>query len=263
MDKPDSRPLNGYTILLTRPAGSGATLCEELERLGAVVEARPTIALEPPGDSTETSRVLSSLAEYDWLLFTSPRGVHFFCHMAVDLLGAMPTIEAEIASIGPSTSLALEERGIPPAIVAEDSRAEGLAAVLEGRVGDGDRVLLVRPEKSRALLEERLRAAGAEVDSVAFYRNVPSVEVPEIVQDILAERYDVIILTSPSTLERLREEAAEQRRDVDGAISRTAVVTIGKVTARAVERAGLGVAGVAREPTVAGIREAVLKLFEG
>jgi uroporphyrinogen-III synthase len=263
MDNSDTRPLNGYTILLTRPAGSGATLCEELERLGAVVEARPTIALEPPGDVTEVKSALSSLARYDWLLFTSPRGVHFFCHMAADLLGSVPPIEANIASIGPSTTLALEERGLPPAVVAEDSRAEGLARVLVGRVGKGDRVLLVRPEKSRPLLEQRLREAGADVDSVAFYRNVASVDVPEIVEDILAARYDVIILTSPSTLERLRETAAQAQQDVDGAIRRAAVVTIGKVTASAVERAGLAVAGIAREPTVAAIRDAVLRLFEG
>ncbi len=263
MDDFDSRPLKGYTILLTRPAGSGATLCEALERLGAVVEARPTIALVPPGDVQEVRNALGSLAHYDWLIFTSPRGVHFFCHMAVDILGSLPPIEARIASIGPSTALALEERGLPPAVVAEDSRAEGLAMVLEGRVGQGDKVLLVRPEKTRPLLEERLAAAGAEVDSVAFYSNVASVELPEIVEDILSDRYDVIILTSPSTLERLREAGAAARQDVDEAIRRAAVVAIGKVTASAVERAGLPVAGVAREPTVAGIKEAVLRLFEG
>jgi uroporphyrinogen III methyltransferase/synthase len=262
MDSGSGRPLNGYTILLTRPAGSGATLCEDLEGLGAIVEARPTIALVPPGDRTEVDRALSSLAEYDWLIFTSPRGVHFFFHMAAELHGAVPTVDARIASIGPSTALALEERALPPTVVADDSRAEGLARALEGRVGKGDRVLLVRPEKTRPLLEERLLSAGAEVDSVAFYRNVASSEVPEIVRDILAGRYDVIILTSPSTLERLREATSNAARDVDEAIGRTAVVTIGKVTARAVERAGLAVAGIAREPTVAGIREAVLELFE-
>jgi uroporphyrinogen III methyltransferase/synthase len=262
MGSSDKQPLNGYTVLLTRPAGSGTKLCEELERLGAVVEARPTIALEPPSDPSEAARSLASLQKYDWLLFTSPRGVHFFCHMAGSVLGALPAIDAEIASIGPSTTLALEERGLSPSVVAEDSRAEGLAQMLEGRVESGNRLLLVRPEQTRPLLAERLRAAGAEVDSVAFYRNVEAPEVAEIARDIRDGRYDVIVLTSPSSLSRLREAAARAGLDMDEALRRAAVVTIGKVTARAVEEAGLTVAEIAREPTVAGIREAVLKLFE-
>jgi uroporphyrinogen-III synthase len=182
--------------------------------------------------------------------------------MAVELLGALPAIKADIASIGPSTALALEERGLPPKIIAENSRAEGLASILEGRVAAGDRILLVRPQKTRPVLAERLREAGAEVDSVVFYRNVPAPEVEEIARDICDGRYDVIILTSPSTLARLREAASAAGIALDDALRASAVVTIGRVTAKAVEEAGLNVAGIAREPTVAGILEAVLGLFE-
>ena len=63
-------------------------------------------------------------------------------------------------------------------------------------------------------------------------------------------------------LDRLLEAAERVGLDVDKALLRSAVVTIGAVTARAVEDAGLAVAAVAERPTVAGITDAVLRLFE-
>jgi uroporphyrinogen III methyltransferase/synthase len=255
-------PLHGYTILLTRPAASGAELCEKLERLGAAVEMRPTIALEPPLDREPAHRACAAIESFDWLLFTSPRGVHYFFSMMLELQDALPEIKARIGSVGPSTSQTLRERGLPPDVEALESRAEGLASALAGQIFPGQKILVVRPEICRPHLATRLRAEGADVDSVAFYRNVPAPGLDEILRDIYDGRYDVIILTSPSTLERILERAEQAGMEIGKALLGCALVTIGGVTARAVEQAGQRVAAVARRPTAAGISEAVLRLFE-
>jgi uroporphyrinogen III methyltransferase/synthase len=237
-------------------------LCERLEELGAVVETQPAIALQPTEDRAPALRALASIEEFDWLLFTSPRGVHFFFSMMHELRGPLPQLTASIGSVGPATSRALRERGLPPDVEASDSRAEGLASALAGRVLPGARVLLVRPEISRPLLAESLIRAGAEVASVPFYRNVAAPGLPEIVRDICEDRYEIIILTSPSTLDRLLEAADRAGLEIGQALSRSAVVTIGGVTAHAAGEAGLSVAAVAERPTVAGIADAVVRLFE-
>ena len=86
------QPLYGYTVLLTRPAESGARLCERLESLGAVVEKRPTIALEPPLERAPVLHALASVESFDWLLFTSPRGVHYFFSLMHEALGSSPEL---------------------------------------------------------------------------------------------------------------------------------------------------------------------------
>jgi uroporphyrinogen-III synthase len=256
------QPLYGCTILLTRPAASGAQLCERLESLGAVVETRPTIALEPPRERAPVLHALASLESFDWLLFTSPRGVHFFFSLMHETRGSMPELQASIGSVGPSTSRALRERGLPPDVEAKESRAEGLVEALLGRIRANDRILVVRPEISRPLLADSLRAMGADVLSVPFYRNVGAPGVEDVARDICNDRYEIIILTSPSTLERLFEGAEAARLEIERPLARSAIVTIGAVTARAAEEAGLSVAAVAERPTVEGIADAVLKLFE-
>jgi uroporphyrinogen III methyltransferase/synthase len=256
------RPLHGYTILVTRPAGSGGELCGRLEELGAVVEERPAIALEPATDRAPVLHALASLEQFDWLVFTSPRGVHFFFSLLHEMRGAIPEIEARVGSIGPATSRALRERGLPPDVEAEESKAEGLASALAENVKAGQRILLVRPEITRPLLAESLKMLEAEVSSVAFYRNVAAPGLREVARDVCDDRYEVIILTSPSALERLLGAAASDGLEIKEALLRSAVVTIGDVTARAVTDAGLSVAAVAERPTLAGLADAVQRLFE-
>ena len=72
------RPLEGRSILVTRPAERAQELVRRLEALGARVEARPTIALEPPRNHEPVRAAIRRLGRYDWLLFTSPSGVEYF-----------------------------------------------------------------------------------------------------------------------------------------------------------------------------------------
>jgi uroporphyrinogen III methyltransferase/synthase len=239
------RPLYNRSVLLTRPVERSAGVTRKLEALGARVEARPTIALELPEDPAPARRAIEKLASYDWLLFTSPSGVRFFCLLAQRVLGHTPKIGNAVAAIGPSTARALQESGIRARVVAANSRAEGLAEALGGQVKQGHRVLLVRPEVAREILPSALRSGGALVDAVPFYRNVASADVADIARDVRREVFDVVVFTSPS-VEALR---------------RVKVVAIGEVTARALEEAGMSVGAVASKPSDEGIVEAIQGLF--
>lgn len=250
-------PLAGRVVLLTRPTGRGEALVRRLRQLGAEVEPRPTIALVPPADPGPARAAVASLDRFDWLLFTSPAGVRFFLETLREA-SIPPTIEAKIGALGPATARELARAGNHPTLVAEESRSEGLAAALEGRLASGERVLLVRPEVARQVLVESLRSLGARVEPVAFYRNVAAPGVDALAREVSERRFDAVVFTSPSTFRRLLE--AGPADPLLRALRETAVVVIGEVTARALTDAGLDRFTIAAEPTDEAIIEAILSV---
>jgi uroporphyrinogen-III synthase len=145
--------------------------------------------------------------------------------------------------------------------VAEESHAEGFARAIEGRIGEGDRVLLVRPEVARAILAEALRDRGASVDAVPFYRNVPAADVRQTARRIMEGRFDAVIFTSPSTLTRLLDAGPGEGFGICDALDRLAIVAIGEVTASALRRNALRPGVVAAQPSDEALIEAVRALF--
>jgi uroporphyrinogen-III synthase len=252
------RLLEGRSILVTRPAERAQELARRLEALGAHVEARPTIKLEPPRNRGPVRAALQRLGELDWLVFTSPSGVEFFVAALRHEQRPFVRPHAGIAAIGAGTSRALARHDLTVDLVAEESRGEGLASALLGRIDPGQRVLLVRPERAREVLPAALRAAGVEVEVVAFYQNVAAPGIDRIARDIVTDRFDVLVFTSPSTLLRLLEITPA---DLIPALRRAKTVAIGAVTADALRDAGVAVSGVATTPSVVGIVDAVCALF--
>jgi len=253
--------LAGRRVLLTRPAGRGETLARRLRQLGAEVEIRPTIALEPPTETEAARRAVRQLNDYDWLVFTSPAGVRFFLALHRELCGDGARIPASIGSIGPATARELEHEGHPATVVAEESRSEGLGRALEGHIVAGQRVLVVRPEVARPVLIQALEALGARPDPVDFYRNVPAPGLDAVVRDVCDHRFDVVLCSSPSTLERLFQTDVAPRREVLEALGRSRLIAIGPVTARAIEVVGLKPAAVATEPTDESVAQCIEALF--
>jgi uroporphyrinogen-III synthase len=255
------RPLAGRSVWLTRPAERVRTLAASLERLGASVTARPTIAFEPTKDPTGARRAVERLAEYGWVVFTSANGVRYFRQrMRAAGRTALP-VSIRVAAIGPATGRELERSGLDVDLIAEDSRSEGLAAALTPRIVAGERVLVVGPEVVRPVLPDTLRAIGARAEAVAFYRNVPASGVDALAEQVRADNFDAILFSSPSSLERLLEADAAEPEQLREALARTRLLAIGPVTAEALRRAGFEPAGVAGEPTDEAVVRAVCSLF--
>jgi len=259
----DARPLAGLAVLVTRPAGRGGELVRILARSGARVEARPTIAIEPPVDAAPAERAIAGLAGYTWIVFTSAHGVRCFFATAERVLGRPLALGIPVAAVGPATAEALRERGVVAHVIAEEAHAEGLAASLVSRIGAADRVLVVAPEARRDALERGLDATGATVDVRAFYRNVPASGVAEVARDVHGGRFDVAVFTSPSTVRRLIAAGAAAGLDVLPALGRMGLVAIGQVTALALADLGLPVGAIAERPSDDGIAAAVMRIAAG
>jgi uroporphyrinogen-III synthase len=131
--------------------GTDGRLAERLLAEGFDVVECPLVRIEPlSGPPIEAG-------DYDWVLVTSRNAV-------APLLERLHGTVAQVAAIGPGTAAALRERGVEPALVAEQSTQEGLAAALPRPAG---RVLFAGAEGARDVLVHEL---GAEF--VPLYRTV-------------------------------------------------------------------------------------------
>ncbi len=256
---PEAQPLSGLHVLVTRPAGRATVLIAALERLGALVAARPTIAIEPPSDPTPAERVVTELSRFTWIAFTSAHGVRAFFDVLARAPGGAADLAPRLAAVGPATAQALREHGASVALIAAAARAAGLAVALGARIGTADRVLVVGPEERDDALERGLGEHGAAVEVCAFYRTVAAPGIADLARAVVAERFDVAVFTSPSTLDRLVDAGREAGVDLVRALSRMALVAIGPATARALAEHALSPAAIAERPSDDAVLAAVTR----
>jgi uroporphyrinogen-III synthase len=259
---PSARPLEGRTVLLTRPEGQARALAARLTALGARVVSEPVVAFEALVDGAEVRSAAERVDRYDLVVFTSANGVRFFAEALRRTSRGPGDVRGRVAAVGPGTARALLEAGFAVNIVATDSRAEGLGTALAGEVRPGMRVLWARPESAREVLPEALRAAGADTDQVAVYRTIASARAAVAAARLATGEFDAVVFASPSAVRHLLEAALEGGPEGEEGLRRARRVAIGEVTARALERAGFPASAVAPAPTDDGLLSALLRAFQ-
>lgn len=110
------------------PMLQAPALTRQLENLGASCIEVPTIRIEPPSDDyAALDTAIDRLTEYDWLIFTSTRGVDaFFRRLALKGLDSRALGQAKLAAIGSATADALLTHGLTADVVPRAYCAEGL-----------------------------------------------------------------------------------------------------------------------------------------
>ncbi len=227
-------PLAGRSVVVTRAREQAAGLIGELEALGADVIACPVIEIIDPPDFAAVDAAIERLETYDWTVITSVNGVErFFARLAVH--GDPPVLLAHtrVAAVGTATADALRLRGVEPALVPSDFRAEGLvAALLDRGATHGTRVLLPRALEGRDVLPRELGDAGVQVEVAPVYQTVPAPADPAIL-DRLRSGVDAVTFTSPSTVRHFLAFLDAAGSDGAALLGRSAVASIGPVTTAA------------------------------
>jgi uroporphyrinogen III methyltransferase / synthase len=238
-------PLRGKTVLVTRPRGQSEDIAAQLEALGAAVIHCPTIEVVPPSSWAPLDASIRKIKQYDWIVFTSANGVHFFFHRLNEngsesgaaLRGCV------VCAIGPATARALELAGAAAHVIATDSKAEGaLTAIIDYLGGDenvrGKRFLIPRAKVAREILPEGLRRLGARVDAVETYRTVkPDVERETVLRIFKENSIDVATFTSSSTISNFAAIVGLQ--DLSNLLANVLIACVGPVTAETAASHGL------------------------
>lgn len=227
--------LQGRRVVVTRP--EPGRLGELLEERGATVVPVPLIAVADPADGgVELREQVDRLAEFDWLVVTSPAGAS----RVGDAARRSPAVR--LAAVGASTARALTAAaGRPVDLVPDDQRGAALAEALAGL--PPARMLLALADRAPTTLAESLAAAGHAVTTVVAYRTVP---VAASEADRAAARAaDALLLASGSAAESWVEQL--------GVSGPPVVVAIGPSTAEVALRSGLKVDGIAADHSVTGL----------
>src|SRR5262249_11897709 len=121
-------PLFGQRIVVTRPADEAGRGAADPGAPGAEATLATTAEVRPLTDPTPLHAAIERLADYDWLVFTSPNGVRSFVerlerrHHDLRALGHL-----RLAAIGPTTAEALAGFHLRADLVPETYRSESLA----------------------------------------------------------------------------------------------------------------------------------------
>ncbi len=248
------RPLAGATIVVTRAASRAETLVEPLEALGAQVLSYAATRIVPR-DVAGLTHAASTLARYDWVVFTSATAVVMTFDASEGCgITAEQWRHTKVATVGSSTANAVRARGVEPALVPERYVAEGLLDAFAAR-GDvqGMRMLYPAAAGARRDLRDGLQAMGATVDQVEAYDTVATDDDVADVRAALREgRVDAVTLTARSAVEAWVIAMGEAHQLAD-------VVSIGPVTTQAAHAAGMRVAAEAMPSTIEGLVAAVVR----
>jgi uroporphyrinogen III methyltransferase/synthase len=250
------QPLFGKTIVTTRDqAGNAEFAGKILDRGGCPVEFS-TIAIKPLTDGNEFLKAMSHLADYDWVIFTSPNGIRvFFDAMAALGKDARVFASNKLATLGVKTAAALAERGL---------RADFVPTVFTGReLGwqlvastnlNGKKVLSLRSDLATNDLVDVLEKGGATVHDVGLYTAVPRTgDADALRKQIEDGGIDWLTFASPSAVRNFFDAIAPET--VNG--SRTRVASIGPVTSEQLKKLGVRIDLTAAEYTTDGLLDAI------
>lgn len=253
----EGRPLFGKKIVVTRTRSQAGELSARLRCLGADVDEMPTIRIEPPENIKEFAELVQDSHKYSWIIFTSPNGVDSFFDMFFKLYKDARSIGgAKIAVIGPGTQKKVQDYHLSVDLIPDEYVAEGLVKkMLEVGSVENETILLVRPSTARDVISEGLTEAGAIVDEAIAYQTVCESEDPTgAVQRFQAGDTDLITFTSSSTVESFI--------DMDLPIpDHLIIASIGPITSKTLQSAGLRVDIEAKESNIPGLVSAIEDYF--
>ena len=248
------RPLFGKHVLITRPVERADTLWQQFTELGADCLVQPAIEIAPPKDWNSVDAALARLSEFDWLVFSSVNGVRYLLDRLIDTGGDVRRLGGvKLAAIGPGTTdeLAayhLRVDGQPPDVYRAEALADLLAVDARGK-----RFLLARASRGREVLAERLTAAGAAIEQIVVYQSTDVTKPDaEVAAALAAGRIDWVTVTSSAIARSLAKLFGDDLR-------KSKIVSISPVTSATLRELGFEPAAEAKQYTMEGVVQAVLK----
>jgi uroporphyrinogen III methyltransferase / synthase len=256
----ERRPLFGRRVVVTRERAQAREFVGSLLEQGAQVLEIPAIKFGPPTEHRPVVDAIAGLNSYDWIVFTSANGVHWFFDAFFKAFQDLRDIGGvKIAAVGPVTAARLRELHLQVDVVPKVHDARHVVKALKDFESiENLRFLLPRAEVATPELPQLLEALGGIVDDVAFYRTETETEAGSDASRLLAEAgADWITFTSGSTvrsfharldLQALRDKFPQLR-----------IASIGPETSEVLRELGSAPTVEAAPQTTEGLLKAILQ----
>ena len=181
-------PLQGYKVLVTRPAHQSDQLARLIEQQGGEAIRFPAIEIVPvPAMQWQSWQP----QETDWLVFVSRNAVEAFCQ---GFSTALPA-NIQLVAAGDGTAQAMREHGLrvnlQPAL---SNGSDGLLPLPEWQQMQQQHVVIVRGDGGRERMAETLRARGAKISYLEVYRR----QLPAVSESLIQQACSADWLTATS-----------------------------------------------------------------
>jgi len=231
-----------------------------------VVTALVLLALGVPGASAQRNAYVLSQAFCLPPQATAPGTCHsqslpVGATLEIQLPGTPSTWKVEI---GTGRVSSVTSRKVPSTEAVTCSGSDAFTTVnvrrLWSSAKNSRRSTRPRAAEARDILPNTLRQWGAVVDEIAAYRTVAAKgDGADLRAELLDRKIDMVTFTSSSTVNHF---VTLFPADVVGELlAKTAVACIGPITQKTAEDRGIRVDVVARDYTIAGLTQAIVKYF--
>lgn len=253
------------SILITRPQEKAKAMADLVQKWNGRPVLLPTITIDAPEDWMDVDEAIGTIAEYDWIVFSSAHGVEYFCrrfHQLVDDLKSCWTVN--VAVVGQKTAVTLRQHHLTVDLIPEDFTADNLVEAFQSVPIQNKSVLYVTGNKGRHTIDEGLVKQGAKVDRIVAYRNVApdASQLGAVLEQIQNGQIDFYTFTSPSTYQNFLEILDEQGLEPKSVMHEAVIAVIGRVTKSAVKENSCKAIITASESTIEGILTAIGRYIE-
>ena len=199
----DAGPLQGRSILITRPAHQAAGLQQKIETQGGSTHLLPVMEILPPQNLEPALQQFRQIEQFDIAIFISANAARIGIEQ-IEQLGTVPK-SLQLAAVGKATARTLEQLNHRADILPEQRfDSDGLLETPALQRVAGKKILIIRGEGGRELLAETLRQRGAEVHYAEAYRRaIPSEDPTPVLEQWKHGAIDVVVVTSNQGLDHL------------------------------------------------------------
>lgn len=204
-------PLDGKTVVVTRPLSQAQNMLELLESQQAISVHFPVLSIDIADDIQIAKEKFKAIKNYHMLIFISANAVHYALSCAKDI--GVDFKNCNLAAVGPATMSALDSYGYKADIVPQSGfSSEDLLADPMLKDIKNQSVLIIRGQGGREHLYEVLQSRGAKVEYAEVYqRQLPSDRNPIRLNE-LAQQDSVILLYSAESAQNLWALCTEEER---------------------------------------------------
>jgi uroporphyrinogen-III synthase len=195
-----------WRLLLTRPQSECVALADVLSANGIVGHCLPLLDIEPLPETALQRSMILELDRYAAVIAISKPAARLGFEQIDRYWPQLPHAQRWFA-VGPGTAAVLEHYGVE-ALWPEGKDSEALLtlpALKDALSVMSPRVLILRGEGGRDVLQAGLEAQGSQVDSLVLYRRVlPDGLAGEPGRLVEAERLNGLVVSSGQGLEHLQ-----------------------------------------------------------
>jgi uroporphyrinogen-III synthase len=210
MSDTSPQPLAGRRVVVTRTREQASILSARLAALGAEVIELPVLRISKEISKQALADVMLELGSYDWIVFTSGSGVHFFFEEFMRIFDDIRSLGLiRVACVGEATARGIAEFHLKVECCPKTATAEDLAEALIATGSlENSKVLVITGNLNRDTLVRRLEEARAIVDRLQVYKT-EQLEVAELpaAADYREKGADAVLFASSSSAQSFHDQA--------------------------------------------------------